>query len=264
MNKNNFNKTIINITNLNKEFHFTKFFSKEENTKKVLNNISLQINRGDIFGLVGLNGIGKTTLIKIILDLLKEDNGEVKLFDINNHNPLSRKNICYLPEKFMPSPQLTGYEFLKLSLSFYNKKLDKELAKKYANNLDLNPNVLDLAIKKYSKGMAQKLGLLWCLMSGADLLILDEPMSGLDPKARVILKEELKKYVNSDKNKAIFFSTHILDDVEEICNTMAVLNNGKIIFNGKPSELKKEYNDINMEKSFLKCININIDNNIAG
>ena len=259
---NNLYNKVLNIDNLNKQFDLTKFFSKEESVKKVLNNISLHINRGDIFGLVGLNGIGKTTLIKIIIGLLKEDGGKVEIFGVAHNKSISRKNICYLPEKFMPSQQLTGYEFLGLSLSFYDKKLDRELAREYANNLDLNPDALDLTIKKYSKGMAQKLGLLWCLMSGADLLILDEPMSGLDPKARVILKNELKKYVGRDKNKAIFFSTHILEDVEEICNTMAVLNNGSIVYNGKPMDFRKKYNGASMEKSFLKCINVGVDNNI--
>lgn len=234
----------LNIKNLSKEF---------KTSKKVLDNINLQIRSGCIFGLAGLNGIGKTTIIKIILGLLNEDSGEVSIFDISSKNPNSRKNICYLPERFYPSQYLTGYEFLNLSLSFYNKKLNKEKAIQMANKLELSPKALEQVVKKYSKGMGQKLGLMSCLLSEAELLILDEPMTGLDPSARVVLKNALIDYAKS--GKTVFFSSHILDDIEEICDKIAVLHNGKIYFDGTPSEFMKEYNENKVEKAFLKCIN---------
>lgn len=243
----------LDIKNLNKTFITTSgFFKKRIFKKKVLDNCSIQIKSGEIFGLAGLNGIGKTTMIKIILDLLKPDSGEINIFNVSNQNHVVRKNICYLPEKFLPSQYLTGYEFLDLYLSFFNKKLDKNEANKLAKDIDLDSSVLSQTIKKYSKGMAQKLGLLYCLLSNAKILILDEPMTGLDPKTRVILKKSLKSYAK--KGNTIFFSSHILDDIEEICDKMAVLDDGKIKFNGTPQEFREKYQEYTIEKSFLKCI----------
>ena len=246
----------LEIKNLTKQFYNYRLFSKEETVKNVLNNCNLNINTGEIFGIAGLNGIGKSTMIKIILDLLQPDGGEVNIFGLSHHNAMSRKNICYLPEKFQPSQYLTGYEFLNLSLSFFDRKITIDEINKMAERLDLDVRALSLIIKKYSKGMGQKLGLLYCLLSNAKLLILDEPMTGLDPKARVILKRALIDYVK--QGNTIFFSSHILDDVEEICDKIAVLHNGEIKFNGKTEEFKNVYKTQNVEKAFLECINDNM------
>ena len=238
--------SVLNVNNVSKEI-YTK-----NNVKKILSNCNLDIQQGEIFGLIGLNGAGKTTMIKIILDLIKADNGNIKIFDVDSKTFVSRKNICYLPEKFMPSPFLTGYEFLDLSLSFYDKKIDKSQIDRFAKQLELETNVLSRIIKKYSKGMCQKLGLLYCFMSKAPMLILDEPMSGLDPKARAILKQMLIQY--SQNGGTIFFSSHILNDIDDICNKVAVLHNCNIKFSGTPQELKEKYNAKNTEEAFLNCI----------
>ena len=187
----------LKISNVSKKFVSKKLFSKKKTEKVVLDNISFRVENGSIFGLVGLNGIGKTTLIKIILDMLPNDKGNIEIFGINHKDTNSRKNICYLPEKFLPSQYLTGYEFLKISLSFFGIELNEKIkqeAVKMAKKIILDPAVLENVIGKYSKGMRQKLGLLACLMSNAKLLILDEPMSGLDPKSRIALKQTLKDY----------------------------------------------------------------------
>lgn len=248
--------TILKMEAINKTFaserHLWNFFQKKFE-HKVLKNCSLNVKSGEIFGLVGLNGIGKTTLIKIILDILDADSGVVKLFGIDSKNAEARKQVCYLPEKFLPSRYLTGYEFLSLSQSFFGKKLDKSKANKIAEKLDLDCNVLNRLVKNYSKGMGQKLGLMSCLLSEAKLLILDEPVSGLDPKARFILKQALKDYVKD--GKSIFLSSHLLDDVEEMCDSMAVLSDGKIAFTGSPKDFRKKFVADTAEQSFLKCIN---------
>lgn len=238
---------------------------KVENLKKqfgdhiVLNNINFKLKENEIFGLIGLNGAGKTTLIKIILDLLCADEGCVKILDIPSAQTKSRENLRYLPEKFQASPMLKGMEFLKIFNDFdktykgTKKDLEKEIYK-FADLLALDKKALDLKISKYSKGMVQKLGLISTFLGDSKIAILDEPMSGLDPKARIYLKNLL---LESKKNgKSVFFSSHILADIDEICDRIGILYNGKIVFLGTPSELKKKHSQTSLEKAFLKEIKI--------
>ena len=248
----------IELINVNKAFTERR---KRDNgwlstafSRDVLCNINLSIPTGSIFGLAGLNGVGKTTIIKIILDLLRADSGSVNIFSKSNLDPANRINVYYLPEKFSPSQYLKGSEFLKLSLSFYNKQLDCQHVNNVLEKLDLDVNALDKVIKTYSKGMRQKLGLAACLLSGVRLLILDEPMTGLDPKARIILKKALIEY--RENGGTIFFSSHILDDVEEICDNVAVLHCAEIKFQGSPADFITTYHANKAEKAFLNCINV--------
>lgn len=228
--------------------------SKSFGDKCVLDKIEFSVKENEIFGFIGLNGIGKTTLIKIILDLLDQDHGEAEIFGVSRVLPESRKRVCYLPEKFQPSQHLKGVEFLKFVLDFYGKKYDAEKSQRICKNLDLDFKVLNLKVTKYSKGMTQKLGLLAVFLSEADLVILDEPMSGLDPKARIALKKELIAYKNS--GKTIFFSSHILSDMDEICDSIAVLNNTNIVYQGTPKDFKIKHKEDNLEKAFLKEIEV--------
>jgi ABC-2 type transport system ATP-binding protein len=223
--------------------------------KLVLNDVSLEVRDNEIFGFIGLNGIGKTTLIKIIIDLLEHDGGGIELFGVDKILPEARKNIAYLPEKFQPSTQIKGVEFLKFVAGFHKQKLDLNQAKQIAQTLDLNPEALNLKISSYSKGMTQKLGLLATFLSAAKLIVLDEPMSGLDPRARIALKKQLVNYRQA--GNSIFFSSHILSDIDEICDRIAILNNGKIVFIGKPSEFKEKHQESSLEKAFLTEIGLN-------
>jgi len=225
---------------------------KSYKNKKVLDGVSFNVNKGEIFGLIGLNGAGKTTLIKIILGLLSEDDGKASIFGHNVNELQTRKKLSFLPEKFHPSRLLKGKEFLKLTLSYYGKEYNHELAREKAKQLDLDPDVLDWKMTKYSKGMGQKIGLLSAFLTNCPLLMLDEPMSGLDPSARIHLKDTLLDYVKEDNT--IFFSSHILSDIDEICNKIAVLHNNKMIFCGEPSQFKQDYNIDNLERAFLKAI----------
>ncbi len=225
--------------------------------KVVLDDIDLEIKKNEIFGLIGLNGAGKTTLIKIILDLLNADSGSVDVLGTNSSKPSSRKRLRYLPEKFQVSSMLKGLEFLKIFNDFNkNAKIDKKQFEEEIFNLAdllvLDRKALSLKVSKYSKGMMQKLGLISTFLGDSELVILDEPMSGLDPKARIYLKELLLK--SKSKNKSIFFSSHVLADIDEICDRIAILNNGKISFIGTPEELKKKHSQSSLEKAFLKEI----------
>ncbi len=226
--------------------------SKQFNTNHVLRNVSLSVKPGEIYGLIGVNGVGKTTLIKIILNLLRQDKGNVKFFGQDVSLKKSRQQLAYLPEKFHPSPFLKGKEFLSLTSSFYGKKLDLSVAKEKAQILGLDPHVLDYKISKYSKGMGQKLGLLSVFLVETPLLLLDEPMSGLDPRARIQLKALLEEY--KQQGNTVFFSSHILSDIEEICDRMAVMHQGKLTFEGSPTAFLKSQKEKNIEKAFLKAI----------
>jgi len=239
------NETIlpIEIVNINKSF----------SNHNVLKDISFSVGQGEIFGLVGLNGVGKTTLIKIMLDLLNQDEGSCSFFGQDCSDTKSRNNISYLPEKFYPSTFLTGIEFIELSLSYYQKKYDEQKVENLAKKIGLDIKVLKNKIGKYSKGMGQKLGLLSVFLSDSPLLILDEPMSGLDPSARIQLKTMLLDYIN-ESNNTVFFSSHILSDIDEICNRIAVLDEGKLIFLGTPARFKKYYNETSLEQAFIKSI----------
>ena len=219
--------------------------------KPVIRDIGLTISSGEIFGLVGLNGVGKTTHIKAILGLAAAS-GRIALFGSPAGPPAGRRNLAYLPEKFQPSPMLKGWEFLELTLAYYSRKLDRQAALGLCRGLDLDTAALDRGGRTYSKGMGQKLGLLGTLMTGLPLLILDEPMSGLDPRARIMLKDRLREY-RSD-GRTVFFSSHILADIEEICDRIAVMHDGRLIFVGAPAALVERYGGANLERAFLTAI----------
>lgn len=226
--------------------------SKSFHGTPVLRDISLSLVPGEVIGLVGINGAGKTTMINIILNLLSQDSGDVQCFGQSTAHVSARRSLAFLPEKFHPSAYLKGYEFLSLSLSFFKKSLDKQKADDIATALGLNPSVLSSRVGKYSKGMGQKLGLASVFLSETPLLILDEPMSGLDPLARIQLKEQIHTYKSA--GNTVFFSSHILTDVEEMCDRIAILHNGELLFLGKPSAFTARYQQDNAEQAFLQAI----------
>jgi len=218
--------------------------------RRVLDGVSLSVARGEIFGLIGLNGVGKTTLIKSILRLVTPTGGEIRLFGVDSAEARSRSAISYLPEHLQPNRNLRGREFIDLSLAYFGVKA-RDLESQ-ARSLALDPSALDRGMATYSKGMIQKVGLLAALLSERPLLILDEPMTGLDPRARILLKDRLIAY--RDGGGAVFFSSHILSDIDEICDRVAVIHNGRIVFAGTPEEMKSSFAAVSLERAFLSAI----------
>jgi len=231
--------------------------SKSYGSQQVLNDISFDLKPGEIFGLVGLNGAGKTTLIKILLDLAESNGGKASIFGEPCDTVKARERISYLPEKFSPSRYLKGDEYLSLALSYYGKKLDKGAARKLAADLDLNPDVLSRKVGGYSKGMGQKLGLIGAFMVDQPFMILDEPMSGLDPRARIALKEVMLKA--RGEGKTLFFSSHILSDIDEICDRIGIIHDSKLVYLGTASEFKPTFGEATLERAFLKAIGEDAD-----
>lgn len=225
---------------------------KSYGSNRVLDDVSFDLQEGEIFGLIGLNGAGKTTLIKILLDLAAADGGKALLFGRESTSVKARERLSYLPEKFSPSRYLKGSEHLELALSYYAKKLDIEKARVMARNLDLDPNVLSRKVGSYSKGMGQKLGLIGAFMVDQPFMILDEPMSGLDPRARICLKEAMLQAKRD--GKTLFFSSHILSDIDEICDRICIIHNSKLVYLGTAKAFKPTFGEESLERAFLKAI----------
>lgn len=222
-----------------------KSLSSGYGRERIVENVSFDIHGGCVFGLIGLNGAGKTTLIKTILGLRKKEEGSVSL---------DEEQIAYLPERFEPPWFLTGYNFIRFSLKLYKKNISLGEARKEAERISLDPDCLTRSVHTYSKGMKQKLGLLATILTDSALLILDEPMSGLDPKARL----EVKKMIIEAKEagKSVFMSSHILADIAELCDEVAVFHNKSIIFQGTPANLQEKGHNDNLEEAFLTILKV--------
>lgn len=218
----------------------------------VVQDVDLQVPRGAFFGLIGLNGQGKTTLIKAILGLKDYDAGEIKIFGQARTSKAAKKHVAYLPERFEPPWFLTGIEFLRFSVALYDRDIVDKRIYEGADALALDPAALKRRVHTYSKGMRQKLGLLGSIFTGCDLMILDEPMSGLDPMARAMVKDMLIK--TKKEGRTIFLSSHILADLDELCDAVAILHERHILFNDKPALLKKTMKVGNLERAFLQYV----------
>src|SRR4051812_34812660 len=217
-----------------------------------IENISFDVKKGETFGLIGLNGVGKTTLIKIILGLMEASSGSVSLFGRETLEVESKSMIAYLPEKFEPPFFLSGLEFVKFSLELYKRSFTARDVLEAADRVSLSREALRRRVNTYSKGMRQKVGLMGTWLTGCPLLILDEPMSGLDPRARVLVKDEIVACRN--RGMTVFLSTHILSDMDELCDRIAVVHDKSLRFLGTPEELRKKTKNDSLERAFLKII----------
>lgn len=220
--------------------------------KPALQQIDLTVMPGEFFGLVGMNGAGKSTLMKCLLDFCAVAAGQISIFGVSHRQTSARSRLAFLPERFMPPYYLTGADFLKYVLRLQDVAYDEQAVTQMLTALDLDRSALSRPVYNYSKGMTQKLGLIGCFLAQRQLYVLDEPMSGLDPKARSLLKKQL---LNMKKQGCtLFFSSHALADVEEICDRMAILHNGQLRFTGTPQECCARYEAATLEQAYLKCI----------
>lgn len=227
--------------------NYTKIYP---NGKIGAENVNLKIEKGDIFAFIGHNGAGKTTTIKSIVGINDITEGEILIDGISvKQNPLAcKKLIAYIPDNSDVYTALTGIQYINLISDFFNvSKIDREeKTKKYSTLLGLYDD-LDLPISSYSHGMKQKLVLIASFVHSPKLLIMDEPFVGLDPKASFTVKTLMKEFAKD--GGAIFFSTHVLEVAEKLCNKVAIINNGKIVKQGLMSEIKK---DESLEQVFLE------------
>ena len=225
---------------------------KRYGSASVLRGVDLELRAGQCFGLVGVNGAGKTSLIKCLLDFCALDGGAIEIFGRPHREPASRRPLGFLPERFVPPYYLTGADFIRYLLTLQGLSYDAPAVAAMLAALDLEPAALKRTVRQYSKGMTQKLGLAACLLSRKQLYILDEPMSGLDPKARALLKEQLRLLQRA--GSTLFLTSHALADVDELCDGMAILHDGAIRYAGTPDACRERYGASTLEQAFLACI----------
>jgi len=221
-------------------------------TREVLAGVQLEVRAGAAFGLVGVNGAGKTTLLKCVLDLASFDAGSIEIFGVPSRASGARRRLSYVPERFMPPHYLRGREFLATMLALAGDSYDEARAVALLAELELDAEALGRPVRQLSKGMTQKLGLAACFLVERDLVLLDEPMSGLDPAGRVAVKSVLRRLDRG--GRTLFFTSHVLADVEELCSSIAVLHRGTIRYSGAPADLCARTGEAQLERAFLRCI----------
>ena len=224
---------IITTKNLTKEYS-AKSFSKEKIL--ALNNFTFEVQSGEIFGLLGPNGAGKTTLIKILLGITFPTNGEIKIFDKDISNESYKTKVGYLPESHKFPNYLTGEQVLNYfgKLSGMNSKDVKKKADEYLKLVDME-KWRKTKIKKYSKGMLQRLGLAQAMLNSPELIFLDEPTDGVDPIGRKEIRDILSRLKQA--GTTIFLNSHLLSEVELICDRVAILNKGVLIKSGRVDDI---------------------------
>lgn len=223
---------------------------KYPNGYTAVKNLSLHVEPGDLYAFIGHNGAGKTTTIKSVVGILKFDEGEILIDGKSvSEDPLSTKEVvAYLPDNPDLYESLTGIQYLNFISDIYriSKEERKTAIEYYANEFEMLDK-LNNFISSYSHGMKQKLALIGAFIHKPKLLILDEPFVGLDPKASFIVKKIMREFC--EQGGAIFFSTHILEVAQKLCNKMAIIKKGKLIKKGNMEEITK---DISLEEVFLE------------
>lgn len=229
--------------------HFSKSFKGD---KKVVEDLNLEVETGDLYGFIGHNGAGKTTTIKAIVGILDFEEGEIKINNLSiKKNPVACKQMmAYIPDNPDLYDHLTGIQYLNFigDLFGVSKWQREALISKYANEFEIMDRLGDL-ISSYSHGMKQKLAIISAFIHKPKLLILDEPFVGLDPKAAHTLKEMMKDFCAN--GGSIFFSTHVLEVAEKLCNKIAIIKAGRLISCGEIATVK---GNSSLEDVFLELV----------
>jgi ABC-2 type transport system ATP-binding protein len=245
----------LSVKNLQKSFPGELFRPRTE----VLKSVSFDITSGRFVGLIGPNGAGKTTTIKCLLQFLSPDRGEMSLFGLPVEK--ARNRLGFLPERPYFQEFLTGDEFLNFhwKLSGRNKQsLFLEKSQRILNQVKLS-HARNKKLKDYSKGMLQRIGIAQALIAEPDLLILDEPMSGLDPDGRILVKDILKNLKRD--GRTLLMSSHLLEDIEELCDDLIILHKGETRYVGSLAEFKSSFASLEDAYRAFK-LNFELDLNV--
>lgn len=236
---------MIEITNVSKSYNGSTYAVKD---------LSLSVPCGEIFGFLGPNGAGKSTTIKMITGIHGVDKGTITINGIDiMKNPMeAKRTFGYVPDSPDMFLRLKGIEYLNFMADMYEvpKEVRQERIESLAKKFDLY-NALSDQIQSYSHGMRQKIVIIGVLVHEPDVWILDEPLTGLDPKSAYILKEMMREH--ADKGKIVFFSTHVLEVAEKLCDRVAIINKGNLQFKGNLDEMRDHFkSNESLEKMFLE------------
>ena len=239
---------MLKINNLTKHY---------KGSDKGVNNVTLHIDKGDIYAFIGHNGAGKTTTLKCVTGIHDFDEGEILIDGISlRDNPLEcKRRFAYIPDNPDLYEYLTGIQYLNFIADIFKVSVNdrEDRIKKYAGDFEILESLADL-IATYSHGMKQKLAIISALIHEPKLLILDEPFVGLDPQATVILKGIMKKICEA--GGAVFFSTHVLDVAERLCNKVAIIKAGDVLASGNMADIVREGQSL--EDIFMEAIGRNV------
>lgn len=228
----------------------SKAYRKNSN---VVENINIKINNGEIFGFIGPNGAGKTTTIKMMTGILDIDEGDIIIDNKSiKKNPLeAKKKFGFVPDDPNTLLKLTGMEYLNFMADIYevNKKDRVDRIKKLTKEFEIY-DALEDKIESYSHGMRQKIIICGVLVHNPKNWILDEPLTGLDPKSSFKLKNMMREHVKN--GNCVFFSTHVLEVAEKLCDRIGIINKGKIIFIGTYEDMKKRFGEGSLEELFIE------------
>ncbi len=227
-------------------------FAKTRPQRQALKDISWQLTQGQCAGLVGVNGAGKTSLIRCALGLMTPTQGQVRVYGQAAGQAQARRRLAYLPERFLPPSWLRAQDYLQTLCRLYEHPYSVSQAVQHLAAMGLEADVLSRRLGQFSKGMTQKIAWLGAWLLQRDLWILDEPMSGLDALAR----QELRGQLRHLKNQGItcLMSTHAMEDVDTLCDHMVLLHQGCLRFAGKPAQFLEHMGQANMEQALLRCI----------
>ena len=224
--------------------------TKTYGDKKAVDNLTLHIAPGEIYGFIGHNGAGKTTTIKAACGILQFDEGDICIDGVSiKDDPLAcKQRLAYIPDNPDLYEYMKGIQFLNFTADIFGVSADErqQRIKKYADLFELTDSLGD-NISSYSHGMKQKLAIISALIHNPKLIIMDEPFVGLDPKAAHLLKEQMREICN--QGAAIFFSTHVLEVAEKLCDKVAIIKSGRLIKSGTMDEVK---GDASLEDAFLE------------
>ena len=229
--------------------------TKTYGEKRAVDNLSMTIEDGKIFSFLGPNGAGKTTSIKLMTGIVAPDSGSIKLDGVDiAKDPIAAKRLFgFVPDTFDMYERLTGREYLRFMGDVYAVAKEKRAPhiEKYLAQFHLE-DAYDQQIRSYSHGMKQKLAIIGALMHEPSIWILDEPMVGLDPQSVYLLKEEMRAH--ADKGHTVFFSTHVLDVAERLCDEIGIIKDGQLIAKGTLEQLRGSESGDTLEELFLELV----------
>lgn len=226
--------------------------SKSIKGRTVLAGIDFALGRGETIAVAGVNGAGKTTLLRCLLDFTAASAGSLSIYGIDNRLPAARARVAFLPERFLPPSWLSGHQTLAWLAGLHGHRWSPQQSERVRERFALPPGAMARPLRQFSKGMVQKLGLAALLDSGCPLIVLDEPMSGLDPIARCAMVELLR--AARARGHSLLLTSHAMGDIEQVCDRMLILDAGEQRFLGTPDELQRRHGCSDLDSAFVRCV----------